>query len=56
MAQTKPIAILIDAIHAGDAAASDRLFAMLYEEFRSKAHMLLRVGPRQTLCTTELVN
>ena len=56
MVESDPISPLIDAIHAGDAAASDRLFGLLYEEFRNKAHVLLRVGPRQTLCTTELVN
>jgi hypothetical protein len=36
--------------------AVDRLFAMLYEDFRGQAHLLLRLGPRHTLCTTELVN
>jgi len=56
VAENDTISTYIDAIQAGDASASDRLFAMLYEEFRDKAHVLLRVGPRQTLCTTELVN
>ncbi len=56
VADTDQISGLIDAIHGGDVAASDRLFALLYEEFKSKAHVLLRVGARQTLCTTELVN
>lgn len=56
MAEPDQISALIDAIHAGDSAASDRLFGLLYDEFRDKAHVLLRVGPRQTLCTTELVN
>ncbi len=56
MTEPDQISALINAIQAGDAAASDRLFGLLYEEFRNKAHVLLRVGPRQTLCTTELVN
>lgn len=56
VSETSTVSVLIDAIRAGDGEASDRLFGMLYEEFRAKAHVLLRVGPRQTLCTTELVN
>jgi len=56
VAEPDKINALIDAIQGGDAAASDRLFGLLYEEFRDKAHVLLRVGPKQTLCTTELVN
>ncbi len=53
-----PVAIdaLVTAVRAGDSEASDRLFALLYEEFRAQAHVLLRLGPQQTLCTTELVN
>lgn len=50
------IEALLDGVRHGDAAATDRLFGLLYEDFRSQAHRLLRVGPRQTLCTTELVN
>lgn len=56
MSEAEPITQLLDAMRAGVPDASDRLFARLYEEFKSKAHVLLRVGPRQTLCTTELVN
>jgi RNA polymerase sigma factor (TIGR02999 family) len=56
MAEQSPITVLLDAMRAGDGEASDRLFAHLYAEFKSKAHVLLRVGPKQTLCTTELVN
>lgn len=56
MAETLQISTLIDAIQAGDNAAGDRLFELLYQEFKAKAHVLLRVGPRQTFCTTELVN
>jgi RNA polymerase sigma factor (TIGR02999 family) len=48
--------VLLGGVRNGDAAATDRLFALLYHDFRSQAHRLLRVGPRQTLCTTELVN
>lgn len=47
---------LLEGVRAGSPGAADRLFAILYEEFRAHAHVLLRVGPRQTLCTTELVN
>lgn len=47
---------LLDGVRAGLPGAADRLFALLYEEFRDQAHMLLRIGPRHTLCTTELVN
>lgn len=50
------IEALIAALQAGEADAADRLFELLYAQFKSKAHILLRVGPRQTLCTTELVN
>jgi RNA polymerase sigma factor (TIGR02999 family) len=47
---------LLEGVRCGHAGAADRLFALLYEDFRKQAHLLLRVGPRQTLCTTELVN
>jgi RNA polymerase sigma factor (TIGR02999 family) len=47
---------LIDGVRGGVPGAADRLFALLYEDFRDQAHRLLRAGPRQTLCTTELVN
>ena len=50
------IELLLDGVREGRTEASDRLFALLYEEFRSQAHKLLRIGSRQTLCTTELVN
>jgi RNA polymerase sigma factor (TIGR02999 family) len=50
------IEALLDGVRSGRAEASDRLFAMLYEDFRVQARVLLRVGPRQTMCTTELVN
>lgn len=56
MSDTDTISNMLDAMRGGDAAAGDRLYARLYEEFKAKAHVLLRVGPRQTLCTTELVN
>ncbi|MBK9494625.1 MAG: hypothetical protein IPO08_08785 [Xanthomonadales bacterium] len=47
---------LLDDLRGGGADATDRLFAVLYAEFHAKAHLLLRGGSRQTLCTTELVN
>lgn len=47
---------LLDDLRDGVADAASRLYGLLYQEFRSKAHLLLRAGPRQTLCTTELVN
>jgi RNA polymerase sigma factor (TIGR02999 family) len=53
---TDPIDQWVGALQAGDPQAPDRLFELLYEQFKSKAHVLLRVGPKQTLCTTELVN
>ena len=56
MAESESIVHLIDAVRDGDQAASDQLFSRLYDEFHSRAHLLLRSGPRQTLCTTELVN
>ena len=56
MADSSQFSVLIDRIRAGESAASDELFALLYAEFRSKAHRMLHFGPRQTLCTTELVN
>lgn len=55
-AESDGIDTLIDGVREGVPGAADRLFAMLYEEFREQAHMLLRIGPRHTLCTTELVN
>lgn len=54
--ESADIPSLIEAARAGDGGAGDRLFALLYDEFRARAHSLLRAGPRQTLCTTELVN
>ncbi len=56
MIDSNDIGELLDRVRVGDAEASDRLFALLYEDFRSQARMLLRVSPRQTWCTTELVN
>jgi RNA polymerase sigma factor (TIGR02999 family) len=50
------IAALIQALRQGDASAGEQLFALLYREFHAQAHRLLRRGPRQTWCTTELVN
>ncbi len=50
------IEALVDGVRTGVPGAADRLFVLLYEDFRDQARMLLRVGPRQTLCTTELVN
>ncbi|HWU51664.1 MAG TPA: ECF-type sigma factor, partial [Tahibacter sp.] len=47
---------LLAGARQGQADASDRLFALLYEELRAQAHLVLRIGVRQTLCTTELVN
>lgn len=47
---------LIGAIRSGEPGASDRLFALLYEDFRKQARVLLRLGHTHTLCTTELVN
>jgi RNA polymerase sigma factor (TIGR02999 family) len=41
---------------AGDAEAADALFALLYDEFKTRARAVLRLGHRQTLSTTELVN
>jgi len=56
MEQVEGIDALVAAVRAGDPGAADRLFALLYEDFRAQAHLLLRLGPRHTLCTTELVN
>jgi RNA polymerase sigma factor (TIGR02999 family) len=56
MQTSEQIATLLDALRGGDAGAADRLYGLLYDEFHGKAHHLLRLGPRQTLCTTELVN
>ena len=53
---TADIAHLLDGVRNGRADASDRLFALLYDDLRSRAQSVLRIGPRQTLCTTELVN
>lgn len=47
---------LLDGARQGQADATDRLFALLYDELRGQAHRLLRIGARQTLCTTELVS
>lgn len=41
---------------AGEPQAGDMLFGLLYEEFKQRAHVALRLGGRNTLCTTELVN
>lgn len=51
-----PIDKLLDDLRDGVGDAASRLYGLLYEEFRSKAHLMLRAGGRQTLCTTELVN
>lgn len=40
----------------GDPAANDALFGLLYDDFKQRAHAVLRLGDRNTLCTTELVN
>ena len=50
------IDVLLDDLRDGVADAGSRLYALLFEEFHNKAHLLLHAGPRQTLCTTELVN
>lgn len=50
------VASLLDALQRGEPDASGRLYSALYEEFRGRAHVLLRTGMQQTLCTTELVN
>ncbi|HVH35409.1 MAG TPA: ECF-type sigma factor [Tahibacter sp.] len=47
---------LLAGARQGQTDAADRLFALLYEELRAQAHLVLRIGARQTLCTTELVN
>ncbi len=51
-----PVDSMLDDLRDGVADAAGRLYALLYDEFRRKAHFLLRTGARQTLCTTELVN
>lgn len=56
LAENPDLAPLIESARAGDGAAGDRLFALLYDDFRVRAHGMLRAGPRQTICTTELVN
>lgn len=56
MEKVESIDAMVAAVRAGAPGASDRLFALLYEDFRGQAHRLLRLGPRHTLCTTELVN
>ena len=53
---TEDIDGLLARIRAGEDNAKNRLFALLYEDFRAQARLLLRVGMPQTLCTTELVN
>ena len=46
---------LLGAVEAGDAAAQDRLFSLLYDELRICAHRQLR-GAGETLSTTALVH
>ena len=41
---------------AGDAAASNALFSLLFDEFKSRARAVLRLAPSNTLSTTELVS
>lgn len=40
----------------GDAAASDALFAVIYEDLRRRAHLMLRRNAGNTLSTTALVH
>lgn len=47
---------LLDAVGAGDVAAGERLFALLYDELRQCAHRQLRAVSGHTLSTTALVN
>jgi RNA polymerase sigma factor (TIGR02999 family) len=47
---------LLQDLQQGDVTAGDRIFTLLYDDFKGKAHLILRSGGRQTLCTTELVN
>jgi RNA polymerase sigma factor (TIGR02999 family) len=56
LSETATISELIEGVRSGRAEASDRLFVLLYDEFKSRARVLLRAGPRQTICTTELVS
>jgi len=50
------VSALLDDLQRGLPDAAGRLYSALYDEFRNKAHLLLRSGMQQTLCTTELVN
>jgi len=47
---------LLTGIEAGERSAASDLYGLLYDEFKRKAHGLLRRRHRQTLCTTELVH
>lgn len=50
------LAVLVQAANAGDVAARDRLFSLIYDELRSRARRQLGDLPRATLCTTQLVH
>jgi RNA polymerase sigma factor (TIGR02999 family) len=51
------VTVLLDAIRAGDANASERLFPLVYEELRRIARARMAgLGPGQTLQATALVH
>ncbi len=50
------ITLLLAAVKAGDGAASERLFTIVYEDLRRVARRQLRVRLRPTLTTTALVH
>lgn len=50
------VTVLLNRARAGDAAAGDRAYALVYEQLHSAAHRQLRRRRDRTLCTTALVS
>ena len=55
MAETDPVAVLVQRYSAGEADARDALFGMIYDDLRRRAQRLSH-GPDATLSTTALVH
>ena len=57
MSAESEITVLLAALRNGDLAAMDRLFPLVYREFRDRAHrQIARRRPGETLSTTALVH
>ena len=50
------VTLLLRQARAGDAAAGDAAYGLIYDQLRRAAHRQLRGSPGHTLCTTALVS